>query len=239
MMAQQQPQGASKRIRVTAIAKVATAAAILAGTVAALAAGSQAASPVGSRASGGRVIQPRDTSGVHAQAQVQPGAQPALPTTGPQWTFIGPRPVKDPTYGGPTGLVSGRVTSLATLPASPSDIYAGTAGGGVWKSTNQGGTWIPITDAAANLSIGALASDPSSEAVYAGTGEDNFNADTVPGVGILQLVNSTFTNVAPALAGATIGRIAVDRTTAHASLRLFAATSVGLYQSTGGGAGSW
>jgi streptogramin lyase len=209
------------------------------GAVAALAGPSTAASPVGSPAVTRRAVQPRDTSGVNAPAQVRPDGQPALPTTGPAWTFIGPRPVKDPTYGGPTGLVSGRVTSLATLPASPFDIYAGTADGGVWKSTNKGSTWIPITDAAANLSIGALASDPSSEAVYAGTGEDNFNADAVPGVGILRLVNTTVTNVAPALAGATIGGIAIDRTTAHASLRLFAATSVGLYQSTGGGSGSW
>jgi streptogramin lyase len=185
------------------------------------------------------VILPRDTSGVRAPAQVRSGERPHLPTTGPAWTFIGPRPVIDTTYGGPTGRVSGRVTALTTLPGSPFDIYAGTGGGGVWKSTDQGGTWIPITDGAASLSIGALASDTTSQAVYAGTGEDDFSADSIPGVGILRLINTTVTNVAPNLAGATIGGLAVDRTTAHATLRLFAATSLGLYSSTGGGPGSW
>ena len=186
-----------------------------------------------------QLIQRRDTSGVRVPARVRSGERPHLPTTGPAWTFIGPRPVIDPTYGGPTGRVAGRVTSFTTLPGSPYDIYAGTGGGGVWKSTNQGGTWIPITDQAGSLSIGSLASDTTSQAVYAGTGEDDFNADAIPGVGILRLVNTTVTNVAPSLAGATIGGLAVDRTTAHASLRLFAATSLGLYSSTGGGPGSW
>ncbi len=210
---------------------VASIAVVLAG----LAAGSIAA-PTGGGRDVSSGLQPRDTYGLRRPAQVRPGPQPNLPTTGPAWAFIGPRPVKDPTYG---NLDSGRVTSLTTLPGSPLDIYAGTADGGVWKSTNQGGTWIPLLDKAGNLSVGSLASDTTSQAVYVGTGEDNFNSDAVPGVGILRLVNTTVTNVASNLAGATIGGIAVDRTTAHASLRLFAATSLGLYGSTGGGAGSW
>ena len=203
----------------------ATVAVVLAG----LAAGSIAA-PTGATRVPRAGLQPRDTSGLPRPAQVRRGAQPSLPTTGPAWAFIGPRPVKDPTYG---GLDSGRVTSLTSLPGSPLDVYAGTADGGVWKSTNQGGTWIPLLDTAGNLSVGSLASDTTSQAVYVGTGEDNFNADAVPGVGILRLVNTTVTNVASNLAGATIGGIDVDRTTAHASLRLFAATSLGLYGSTG------
>jgi streptogramin lyase len=185
------------------------------------------------------IVIPRDTSGTVTPAQERPRERPKLPTVGPAWTFIGPRPVKDTTYGGPTGFVAGRVTSLATLPGSPFDIYAGTSGGGVWKSTNQGGTWIPITDMGPNLSLGWLPSHTTSQAVYAGTGEDDFNADAIPGVGILRLVNSTVTNVAPGLAGMTIGGLVVDRTTAHANLRLFAATSAGLYGSIGGGPGTW
>src|SRR5947209_4241591 len=116
------PLGANKRrarSRAAVLGRMGGVAVIL---VVSLAGAASAASPLGSRAVGRRSIQPRDTSGVRAPAQLRPGAQPALPTTGPAWTFIGPRPVKDTSFGGPSGYVSGRVTSLATLPASPLDI---------------------------------------------------------------------------------------------------------------------
>jgi hypothetical protein len=53
-------------------------------------------------------------------------------------------------------------------------MYAGTASGGVWRSTNAGLTWSPQTDAECGLTTGALARDPSnSSIVYAATGEGN------------------------------------------------------------------
>src|SRR6266481_5463410 len=71
---------------------------------------------------------------------------------------------------GPT--VGNRVASIAGVPGDPSIYYAGAASGGVWKTTDGGIRWTPISDMLPVTAIGALAvapSDPST--VWAGTGE--------------------------------------------------------------------
>src|SRR4051812_27036549 len=40
----------------------------------------------------------------------------------------------------------GRVTAVAGVPSSPSLFYMGAAGGGVWKTTDNGARWEPLTD---------------------------------------------------------------------------------------------
>ena len=51
-------------------------------------------------------------------------------------------------------------------------MYAGAVTGGVWKTTDGGNTWVPLTDLLPVLNIGALAMDPTnSQIIYAGTGE--------------------------------------------------------------------
>src|SRR5438132_7149188 len=65
------------------------------------------------------------------------------------WTSIGPAPIVGNTSDG--GIVTGRVTSIATDPADPtgSTVFIGTAGGGVWEGANihsSSPTWTPLTD---------------------------------------------------------------------------------------------
>lgn len=69
-------------------------------------------------------------------------------------------------------LMSGRITDLELHPTSDRIIYAGTAGGGVWKSNNGGATFNPIFDDYCQ-SIGAVEIDPSNpdNVVWVGTGE--------------------------------------------------------------------
>ncbi|MEM6396460.1 MAG: hypothetical protein AAF741_08940 [Bacteroidota bacterium] len=74
---------------------------------------------------------------------------------------------------GPAGM-SGRVTSIDVNPDDTDIIYAGTASGGLWRSTNGGTNWEPIFDDQRVLSIGAVAvSDANPAIVWAGTGEGN------------------------------------------------------------------
>ena len=72
----------------------------------------------------------------------------------------------------PTILSDGQI-SLAVDPTYHSRIYLGSAGGGVWRSDDQGLHWKPLTDQKASLGIGsshAIAVDPSHPGtIYAGT----------------------------------------------------------------------
>ena len=81
-------------------------------------------------------------------------------------------------------MVSGRVASLAIDPLNPSTVYIAAAGGGVWKSTNRGGLWTPLTDRLPSLASGAVAVDPFTGEVWYGTGELNFCRDCYYGAGV-------------------------------------------------------
>ena len=69
-------------------------------------------------------------------------------------------------------LMSGRINDLEVHPTNSRIIYAGAAGGGVWKSNDAGTTFNPIFDEYCQ-SIGAVALDPSDpdNTIYVGTGE--------------------------------------------------------------------
>src|SRR5271169_5193583 len=70
------------------------------------------------------------------------------------WTSIGPQPLNN------AGIANaGRVWALAVNPQNPAIVYAGTDGGGVWKTVNAGVSWAPISDNQASLGITSLALD--------------------------------------------------------------------------------
>ncbi len=67
--------------------------------------------------------------------------------------------------------MSGRVTAVEAVPGDRLTIYAGTAGGGLWKSVDGGMQFKPVFDKY-NQSIGAVALDPANpKTVWVGTGE--------------------------------------------------------------------
>ncbi|WP_282054854.1 WD40/YVTN/BNR-like repeat-containing protein [Maribacter luteus] len=69
-------------------------------------------------------------------------------------------------------LMSGRINDMEVHPTNSRIIYAGTAGGGVWKSNDAGTTFNPIFDDYCQ-SIGAVALNPNDpdNTIYVGTGE--------------------------------------------------------------------
>jgi len=74
---------------------------------------------------------------------------------------------------GPAAM-GGRMTDIEGIPGNPWLVYAATASGGLWKTTNGGTTWAPIFDHASTISIGAIAVDPhNSDVVWLGSGEAN------------------------------------------------------------------
>ena len=82
------------------------------------------------------------------------------------------------------GTMSGRITAIEGVPSDGKTIYVGTAGGGIWKTTNAGASFTPIFDKYCQ-SIGALAIDPkNSKVIYAGTGESNMRNSVSIGNGL-------------------------------------------------------
>lgn len=97
----------------------------------------------------------------------------AVPAGLAPWAELGPR------------NVGGRMTAIVCHPQQPRLIWAGSAGGGVWKSADGGRTWRPLFHREDSLAIGALAIDPRQpDTLYVGTGEANLSADGYPGVGV-------------------------------------------------------
>jgi photosystem II stability/assembly factor-like uncharacterized protein len=75
----------------------------------------------------------------------------------------------------------GRATAVAGSAAEPYTFYMGTAGGGIYKTTDAGMRWVNVSDGFVNTaSVGALAVAPSDpDIVYAGMGEDTARANTL------------------------------------------------------------
>ncbi len=105
----------------------------------------------------------------------------------PRWENIGPAPMRNSQIGKHQVNVYGRVTALAMDPRNGNVVYLGTALGGVWKTTDAGNTWTPLTDDQPSLAVGAIALAPSNpDIVYVGTGEPTPGLDNYYGVGLLK-----------------------------------------------------
>jgi photosystem II stability/assembly factor-like uncharacterized protein len=72
-------------------------------------------------------------------------------------------------------IYGGRINVVKANPQKPWVIYVGAASGGVFKSINNGTTWMPIfDDCGGSLSIGDIALSPFNEdIIWVGTGESN------------------------------------------------------------------
>lgn len=94
------------------------------------------------------------------------------------------------------------VTSLA-VPETPrkahrNTMFAGARTGGVWRTTNRGTTWEPVTDSAGIASVGAVAVAPSdANVVWAGTGDNSLTRSAYWGDGVYKSTDggSTWTNM--------------------------------------------
>ena len=181
----------------------------------------------------------------NAPGFIQPGAYSAafaslsaLPVTGAPWKEVTTRPYNadDPRYRDPNfsnssggaGLVAGRNTGLAV---GGGFLYAGGADGGVFRSADNGVTWIPLTDGLPTLSVGWLELAPDG-ALWLGTGEANTGATAYVGTGVYRLANpgtGVFTAAMRVggieLESTTIGKLRFD-SIGH----VYAATSRGIWR---------
>ena len=89
----------------------------------------------------------------------------------------------------------------------PHEYYMGATGGGLWKTTDGGTTWKPVTDGLINYSsVGAVAVSPSNpDVVYIGTGESDIRGNIIQGGGAYKSTD----------AGKTWTHIGLDRHAGH------------------------
>ncbi len=173
---------------------------------------------------------------VIAGARATPGAGAVAAATA--WSPLGPAPIST--------AASGRLSTIAVHPRNPDIIYIGGAQGGVWKTTNGGTSWTPLTDQECSLAMGSIALDPvNPDIIYAGTGELHFSADSYYGCGVLRSVDggATWTHMGASVfdtntGGARISKVLLDSTTAGSTTAttVYTSSSFGVHKSTDAGA---
>lgn len=85
----------------------------------------------------------------------------------------------------------GRSVAVAGSNARPQEYYFGTTGGGVFKTTDAGITWAPVTDAFFGGSIGSIAvSESNPDIVYVGTGEHAIRGNVSLGDGMFKTTDA-------------------------------------------------
>lgn len=90
---------------------------------------------------------------------------------------------------GPASM-SGRITDLAVVERDPTIIYAASATGGLWKTSDAGITWAPVFDKATTHSIGAVAvAQARPSEVWIGTGEATNRQSSSWGDGVYKSVD--------------------------------------------------
>ncbi|HWP37047.1 MAG TPA: glycosyl hydrolase [Gemmatimonadales bacterium] len=130
----------------------------------------------------------------HAQTQYDPAVFGAL-----RWQNIGP-------------ARGGRSITVAGSTARPFEYYFGATGGGVWKTTDGGQNWQPVTDGQLkSSSVGAVAvCEANPDVVYAGMGETQLRGNIMQGDGVYKSLD----------AGKTWRHVGLAQTQAIARIRI-------------------
>jgi photosystem II stability/assembly factor-like uncharacterized protein len=80
----------------------------------------------------------------------------------------------------------GRVTTVTGVPSQPRTFYMGVSSGGLFRTTDGGANWFPITDGKVPLgSTGSVAvADADPNVIYLGTGSDDIRSNVSTGRGV-------------------------------------------------------
>jgi len=136
------------------------------------------------------------TDAAQAQAPYDTTALAAL-----RWREIGP-------------FRGGRSVAVAGSRSRLHEYYAGTTGGGVFKTVDGGMTWAPVTDRYFGGTVGAIAvSESNPDIVYVGTGETPIRGNVSHGDGVFKSIDAGKTWAYVGLADTRqIGRVRVHPT---------------------------
>ncbi|MBK7434001.1 MAG: glycosyl hydrolase [Chitinophagaceae bacterium] len=83
-------------------------------------------------------------------------------------------------------IMSGRVVDVDVNPADPTEFYVAYASGGLWYSTNNGQSLVPVFDQESAMGIGDIAVNWRSRIIWVGTGESNSSRSSYSGTGVFK-----------------------------------------------------
>ena len=155
----------------------------------------------------------------------------ALPPS--NWQPVGPF---THTNTGSWSSGQGRTSAVAIDPLDTNTIYVGSPAGGIWKSTDAGTTWVPLSDELPQIGITGIAIDHPSAGnltVYIATGDKD--ASDTYSIGVLKSVNGgpwISTGLTNVETGDQTGDLILHPTNNQI---LLCATSNGLYRTINGG----
>ena len=142
------------------------------------------------------------------------------------------------------GNIGGRTRALLIHPLNPNILYAAGVSGGVWKSSDAGNSWSPLSDLLmANIAVSAMVMDPTNpNTIYAGTGEifpfKQDEDDAQQGAGIYKTTDggATWSPLAVTTASADFHYVSDLAVSPHNNQRVYAATGTGVWRSLDAGA---
>jgi len=149
------------------------------------------------------------------------------------WQAIGPFDSSN-TYSSTSKNSSGqgRINAIAVDPSNSNTYYVGAPAGGIWKSTDAGVNWQPLTDYLPQIGVSGIAIHPTnSNIIYIATGDDD--ASDSYSVGVWKSIDGGTTwNATGAISADSMNEIYIDPNNTDTIL---VATNGGVYKSINGG----
>jgi photosystem II stability/assembly factor-like uncharacterized protein len=87
-------------------------------------------------------------------------------------------------------VMSGRVVDVDVNPKDPTEFYVAYATGGLWHTTNNGQSFVPIFDHENVIGIGDIAVNWQYGEIWVGTGEANSSRSSYSGIGIYKSIDT-------------------------------------------------
>ncbi len=157
-------------------------------------------------------------------------------------------PINDNTVSAPVAAINGgwqinglgKVNRLVTKPGTTTTLYACTASGGFYITTNSGATWSPVGGSfMPGVQFSCLSIDPgNTNVMYAGTGEESYSQKYAwSGLGVFKSLDggATWSAISTGMGSIVVLDLYLNPANTQ---QLVAATREGIFRSTNGGT-SW
>ena len=149
------------------------------------------------------------------------------------WTSLGPT---DFTWGNGWNGGVGRLNCIAFHPSNSSIFWVGAPAGGLWKTSNGGTSWTPLTDGMPSIGVSGIAVDYTNTNILYVLSGDGDGGDTYS-IGVLKSTDGGDTWLATGLTYAVTSSVRGYKLLMHPTnhLILFVVANDGVHKTTNGG----